>query len=322
MSEQIATLRDTLLRAFLTWGPAKVIYVDRGSVYRCEQLSYSLARLGNKLVHSRAYYSKGRGVIERWWQLTDAFLAEIATREQPYTLHQLNRLWEAFRQFRYCQKVHSELGISPNEAVASVEKKPLGVDVARELFMVRADRTVHKSDGCVSVEGHRFLCESFLRGQKVTVRYDPNDFSSVLVFHHSKRVQRAFPQPVGGVPEPHPEPTDKPAQSVDYLALLREDFDKQLLEHARPAAYTDLSIEPDFDCQRFIQVVCELAGLKAKTVRKELCSFWDTFGPLPEPLVRIGTEHAVRLHTRGRHVRIYLHAIRTLVLAELQTNNQ
>jgi hypothetical protein len=127
---------------------------------------------------------------------------------------------------------------------------------------------------------------------------------------------------VGGVPEPHPEPTDKPAQSVDYLALLREDFDKQLLEHARPAAYTDLSIEPDFDCQHFIQVVCELAGLKAQTVRKELCSFWDTFGPLPESLVRIGTEHAVRLHTRGRHVRIYRHAIRTLVLAELQTNNK
>jgi hypothetical protein len=178
---------------------------------------------------------------------------------------------------------------------------------------------VHKSNACVSVERHKFLCESFLRGQKVTVRYDPNDFSSVLIFHHGRRVQRAFPQPLGGVPEPHPEPTQRAAASVDYLALLREDFDRQLIEHARPLAYADLSTEPGFDRERFVQVVCDLAGLKAqRTVRKELCTFWDTFGPLPESLVRIGTEHAVRLHTRGRHVRVYLHAIRTLVLAHLK----
>ena len=318
-AENLASLRDTLMRALLTWGPAKVTYVDRGAVYRAEQLAYSLARLDKKLVHSRAYYSKGRGVIERWWQLVDAFLAEVSLHQQPYTIHELNRLWEAFRELRYCQQVHSELGISPNQAVAGVEKRPLAVEAARELFLVKADRQVHKSNACVSVERRKFLCESFLRGQKVTVRYDPNDFSSVLIFHHGKRVQRAFPQPLGGVPEPHPEPTQRAAASVDYLALLREDFDKQLIEHARPLAYADLSTEPDFDCERFVQVVCDLAGLKVqRTVRKELCTFWDTFGPLPESLVRIGTEHAVRLHTRGRHVRVYLHAIRTLVLAHLK----
>ena len=322
-AEDLASMRDTLMRAFLIWGPAKVTYVDRGAVYRAEQLGYSLARMGKTLVHSRAYYSKGRGVIERWWQLADAFIAEVSLHQEPYTLHQLNRLWEAFVELRYCQKVHSELGISPNQAVAAVQKKPVALDVARELFLVRADRQVHNSSACVSVEGRQFVCESFLRGQKVTVRYDPNDLSSVLIFHHDKRVQRAFPQPLGGVPEPHPEPTPRAAQSVDYLALLREDFDKQLIEHARPLAYTDLKAEPDFDCERFVQVVCELAALKAQgAVRAELCAFWDSFGPLPESLVRIGTEHAVRLHTRGRHVRVYLHAIRTLVLAHLKTPNK
>jgi putative transposase len=319
-AEDLASMRDTLMRAFLTWGPAKVTYVDRGAVYRAEQLAYSLARLDKKLVHSRAYYSKGRGVIERWWQLADAFIAEVQLREQPYTLHELNRLWEAFRELRYCQQVHSELGITPNQAVAQVQKKPIALDIARELFLVKADRQVHKSSACVSVEGRQFLCESFLRGQKVTVRYDPNDFSSVLIFHHGKRVQRALPQPLGGVPEPHPDNPHRPAPSVDYLALLREDFDKQLIEHARPLAYTDLRAESGFDCERFVQVVCELAGLRPRpAVRRELCAFWDSFGPLPESLVRIGTEHAVRLHTRGRHVRVYLHAIRTLVLAHLKT---
>ena len=324
-AEDLASLRDILMRAFLTWGPAEVTYVDRGAVYRAEQLAYSLARLNKKLVHSRAYYSQGRGVIERWWQLCDAFIAEVRLREQPYTLHELNRLWEAFRELRYCQEKHSELGITPNEAVAQVQKKPLSLEVARELFLIRADRQVHKKDACVSVEGHKFLCESFLRGQQVTVRYDPNELSSVLIFHHEKRVQRAFEQPLGGIPEPHVAPVQRAIQSVDYLALLREDFDKQLIEHARPLAYRELKIEPDFDCEKFIHVLCELAGLREqhRAVRKELCAFWDAFGPLPESLVRIGTEHAVRLHTRGRHVRVYLHAIRTLVLAHLKTpNNQ
>jgi transposase InsO family protein len=322
LAEDLASLRDTLLRAFLVWGPAKLTYVDRGAVYRAEQLAYSLARLGKKLVHSRAYYSQGRGVIERWWQLADAFIAEVRTREQPYTLHELNRLWEAFRELRYCDKVHSALGKTPNDAVAAVEPTPVSPQVARELFLVGAKRTVHKKTACVSVEARAFLCESFLRGQRVVVRYDPNDFGSVLIFRDGKRVQRAFPQPVGGVPEPHPEPAEAAAQSVDYLALLRDDFDTKLLEHARPLAYADLELEDDFDLERFVTVVCDLAGLKAQpAVRRELASFWDTYGPLPEQLVRIATEHAVRLHTRGRHVRIYLHAIRTLVLAHLATRN-
>lgn len=106
-AENLASMRDTLMRAFLIWGPAKKTYVDRGAVYRADQLSYSLARLDKKLVHSRAYYSKGRGVIERWWQLADAFIAEVQLREQPYTLHELNRFWEAFRELRYCQQIRS-----------------------------------------------------------------------------------------------------------------------------------------------------------------------------------------------------------------------
>jgi hypothetical protein len=39
---------------------------------------------------------------------------------------------------------------------------------------------------------------------------------------------------------------------------------------------------------------------------------------MPEELVRIAVEHVVRLHGRGRHPRVYLHAIRTLVVAQWQ----
>lgn len=319
LAEDIATLRDCLYRALLAWGAPRKAYVDRGSVYRCEQLAYSLDRIHTKLIHSRAYYSQGRGVIERWWQTVRAFESEVRLREELLTLHELNRLWEAYRELRYCQKIHCELGTTPKEAISEVIPRAIDPQVARELFLVRADRTVHKKDGCVSVEGIRYLCDSSLRGQKLQVRYDPNDLSCVLIFREGKRLQKAFPQQPNAEPEPHPQPVEPPTQSVDYLALLREDFDRQLLQHVRPLAYCQLEVHPEFDLDRFVQVICQLAGLSLRPIgHKELAAFWDTFGPLPEEIVRIGAEHAVRLHGRGRHLRVYLHAIRTLVLAHWQ----
>ena len=316
LAENIASLRDCLLRALLRWGPPKKAYVDRGAVYRAEQLAYSLMRIECKLVHSKAYYSEGRGVIERWWQHADQFENEVSARDELLTLPERNRFWEAYRERRYCQKDHSDLGRPPAEAVAEVSPRPLDPEVARELFLVKEERTVHQKDCCVSVLGRRFRCEAFLRKRRVTVRFDPSDLSFCVIYFEGKRVQRAFPQEVNAKPEPHPD-TEEVASSVDYLALLRDEYDQKLLEHARPLAYCELRVDEGFTVDRFVEVVSDLAGLKGLGVsqRGELASFWETFGPIPEELCRIGTEHAVRLHGRRRHARIYLHAIRTLILA-------
>ena len=147
------------------------------------------------------------------------------------------------------------------------------------------------------------------------MRYDPNDLGSVLIFHNKKRVQRAFPQ-VLNAPLPHASPKPTPVSSIDVLGLVRADFDRKLLEHARPLAYAKLSLDVRFDVGRLSAVLSDLAGIELHDVDKaEIGAFWDTFGPLPEDLVRIAIEHAVRLRGRGRHVRVYLHAVQTLVLA-------
>lgn len=317
LSEDLGTLRDTLLRAFFKWGLARVIYVDNGAVYKAEQLAYSLRRVQSALVHSRAYYSQGRGVIERWWQLATAFESEVAARDGLLTIHELNAMWEAWRELRYSAAVHSDLGITPNEAVKDVVPRTLDPEVARELFLVRAERKVHIKDSCISVEGRRFLCDSFLRGRKVQVRYDPNDLASVLIFADDQRVGRAFPQPINAKPEPHrDQPEQKPRSSVDYLALVREDYDRQLLAHARPLAYAQLALDAGFDRDAFAAVVLELGGLSLRAAdRAELSRFWEAHGPLPEDLVRVAVAHAARLHGRGRHVRVYLNAVQSLVLA-------
>lgn len=323
LAEDIASLRDTFLRALLTWGPPRVAYTDRGACYRAEQLAYSLAAIDTRLVHSRPYYSQGRGVIERWWQLADAFQAEVEARDELVTVHELNRLWEAFRTLRYLDVPHSELGKTPAEAVASVTPRPIDPGVARELFLVRADREVHKKDACVSVEGRRFLCDPTLRGRKVTVRYDPRDLSSVLILVDDKRAQRAFPQPIGRV-DASPAAAAAPAPTApktDYLAMLRADYDRRLVEHARPAAYADLrALDPGFDESRFVTLVADLTEARVRGAEAgEVHVFWASFGPLPEKLVRLALDHAVRLRGTGRHVRVYLAILRTFVLARMQS---
>ncbi len=324
LTEDIASLRDTLLRALLTWGPPSVAYTDRGACYRAEQLAYSLAAIGTRLVHSRPYYSQGRGVIERWWQLADAFQAEIEARDELLTIHEINRLWEAFRTLRYLEVPHSELGKTPAEAIASVSPRPIDPGVARELFLVRADRDVHKKDACVSVEGRRFLCDATLRGRSVTVRYDPRDLSSVLIFLDDKRSQRAFPQPIGRQEKAAPAAATAPTSSApktDYLAMLRADFDRRLLDHARPTAYADLgALDPGFDESRFLAVFADLTEARLRGAEaEEAHAFWASFGPLPEKLVRIALDHAVRLRGTGRHVRVYIAILRTFVLARIQS---
>jgi transposase InsO family protein len=321
LAEDIASLRDTLLRALLTWGHPSVAYTDRGACYRAEQLAYSLAAIGTRLVHSRPYYSQGRGVIERWWQLADAFQAEVEARDELLTLHEINRLWEAFRTLRYLEVPHSELGKTPAEAIASVTPRPIDPGVARELFLVRAVREVHKKDACVSVEGRRFLCDAALRGRKVTVRYDPRDLSSVLIFLDKERSQRAFPQPVGQRAPPPAPPKTPAAPTTDYLAMLRADFDRRLAENARPTAYADLgALDPGFDESRFLSVVADLTEARLRGAEAdEVHAFWASFGPLPEKLVRLALDHAVRLRGTGRHVRVYLAILRTFVLARIQS---
>ena len=323
LAEDLASLRDTMLRALLVWGPPKLAYTDRGAVYRAEQLAYSLAAIGAHLVHSRPYYSQGRGVIERWWQLADAFQAEIDDRDEPITIHELNRLWEAFRTLRYLEQPHSDLGMSPAQAIAAVAPRPLDPAVAHELFLVRADRAVNKKDATVSVEGRRFLCDATLRGRKVTLRYDPRDLSSVLVFVEGVRTQRALPQPIGRSGDAAPPATPPPPKGpkTDYLGMVRADYDRRLVEAVRPVAYADLgALDPGFDESRFLTVVADLTEARVRgTEAEEVHAFWSTFGPLPERLVRTALDHAVRLRGTGRHVGVYLAILRTFVLARLQS---
>jgi len=102
--------------------------------------------------------------------------------------------------------------------------------------------------------------------------------------------------------------------------MLRADFDERLLANTKPVAYRDIEDAPHFDQARFFTLLADLSDVTLRgAAAEEASKFFTTFGPLPEHIARVGIEHAVRLHGRGRHVRVYLAAIRTLLLAEMKS---
>ena len=103
--------------------------------------------------------------------------------------------------------------------------------------------------------------------------------------------------------------------------MLRADYDRRLVEHARPTAYADLgALDPGFDESRFLTVVADLTEARLRGAgADEAHAFWASFGPLPEKLVRLALDHAVRLRGTGRHVHVYLAILRTFVLTRMQS---
>jgi hypothetical protein len=135
------------------------------------------------------------------------------------------------------------------------------------------------------------------------------------------RTQRALPQPIGRTDDAPTPPPPPRGPKTDYLAMLRADYDRRLVESARPVAYADLgALDPGFDESRFFAVVADVTCARIRGAEAdEVRAFWTTFGPLPERLARTALDHAVRLRGTGRHVRVYLAILRTFILARMQS---
>ena len=123
---------------------------------------------------------------------------------------------------------------------------------------------------------------------------------------------------------------DELSTAIDTWTDLAERIDKRmpawntlkrLLAQAKPLAYADLgAADSGFQLSHFCTLLVDLTQARVRDSQaQEVTTFWDTFGPLPEKLVRVALEQAVRLRGNGRHVRVYLSILRTFVLNHMQT---
>jgi transposase InsO family protein len=328
LTEDLMHVRRGMRAFVVAHGAMHRLYVDGGPGYQAHRFHFGCAQLGIDLVHSKAYTSEGRGVIERFNRnVKYAFETEVALRTQPPTLDELNELWWAWLEERYHRVRHSEINELPRERWDRLypqteirRKDPTLVD---EVMRLHARRIVHPKTSTVEVCGVRFVVDTALRRRKVSVLYDPHDLSSVLVFLGDRRMERAVPQVPGEHPVEH-TPAKRPPPSVDYLELLRRDHRRRRAADA--AAIRFRAAPGGDDATLTLSVLVERLGVccgrPLGDVEKQLAA--DALHALA-PVERAIADTALRAATgslgAGLHASQYLDALRAHVLALRQKGN-
>jgi len=246
-NEQLPRLEDCLKRAISRYGRPLAIYADQGAVYRAQQLDAACATLGVQRILARPYSPQAKGKIERFFGFVRSdFLPELAL-SSIHSLDDLNLSFLAWLEVVYHRKVHSETGQSPLDRFRQDEAPTVrSVDplTLRQSFLFRVSRQVTKT-GHVNFQGNRYAVPGYLVGQKVELRYDPFNLSDIEVWFNDQYLEQATPlhiqttiQP-GLTPDPAPPPT--PTTGVDYLALLRQEYQQLLHQQLPPIPFTRLS---------------------------------------------------------------------------------
>jgi transposase InsO family protein len=247
-NEQLPRLEDCLKRAILRYGCPLAIYADQGHVYRADQLNTACATLGIQRILAHPYSPQAKGKIEKFFSfLRSGFLAELPLSPSVRTLDDLNQSLLAWLEVIYHPKLHAETGQSPLDRFRQDETPTVhAVDplTLRTAFLFRDTRRVSKT-AHIKFLGNRYTVPAFLVGQSIELRYDPFDLASLEIWFNQQFFCQAQPlllrtttQP-GLAPDPAPPPP--PATGVDYLALLRQERDRLLLEQIPPIPFTRLS---------------------------------------------------------------------------------
>lgn len=322
MTEDLMGVRIGLRRLCLTGGVPWRLYVDHGPGYQAHRFHFACTQLGIDLCQSKPYTSEGRGVIERFNRtVKDAFETEVRLRKEPPTLAELNEYWRAFLEERYHRSPHSETGEAPLERwqrlSAMTEIRRADPVLLDEVMRLRARRTVHAKTSTVEVGGVRFVVETSLRRRKVDVLYDPNDLGSVLVYFDGRRIQRAEPQRPGEPPVSAPKRPETPAQSVDYLELLRRDHERRRTQEISSLRFrTKVSEDNRITLPVLIERLRACTGRALGDVEtSHAAATLEALAPLETTIADAALKTAVAALGHGLHASQYCRALTEHVLA-------
>jgi putative transposase len=182
--ERLECFLDTLRQAVQTRGLVDKLYTDNGSAFRSQHLGIVCANLGIRLIHCRPYHAWSKGKIEKWFQGCQSRFLPTLVFEPVNSLEELNRrLWK-WIEVEYNQRPHAALdGECPAERFArlgqSLRMLEANAPIGR-LFFMRLNRRVRK-DATISLGAHLWEVAAHLRGQIVTVRFDPISYARVEV---------------------------------------------------------------------------------------------------------------------------------------------
>jgi putative transposase len=197
--EQLPALEDSLMKWVIRYGVPESIYCDNGAVYSSHHLQNICVTLGIQLHHSKPYRPQGKGKVEKFFRLVESsFKSEVELlikQEKLITLPDLNNLFVIWLARFYNRKIHSATKQTPlsrwESSVHPLKKPPL--EIIYEAFLWKDERSVSLT-GIIPVETNEYEVDSFLCGKKVTIRYDPYDFSKgIKIYYDGKQYPDAVP---------------------------------------------------------------------------------------------------------------------------------
>lgn len=192
--QNFEAMKKVYMQAVIRRGIPKMIYLDNGKVYRSQLFHSACARMGTTVCHTEPYDAASKGKIERFFRtVRERFLPLLP---QPITsLEELNKSFWQWLEEDYHRRVHSSLGMSPLDKYLTQVKQVKVVNDptwVQQLFMKRENRRVN-NDATISILKRLFEVPPTLIGQKVQVRFEPENLNEVLVFVDDKFVARATP---------------------------------------------------------------------------------------------------------------------------------
>ncbi len=178
-------VEDCFRQAIQKFGAPDAAFFDNGKQYRTKWMGRACSKMGIRLLFARPYAPESKGKIEKYHQMVDNFLAEVAL-EKPQTLDRLNQLFWVWLEECYQNKSHSALvnNMSPAAAYNS-DSQPirfLDADTIANAFLHCEERKVDKA-GCISFESRKYEVGLSFIGCKVDVVYDPADTSELTIEH-------------------------------------------------------------------------------------------------------------------------------------------
>jgi len=174
-----------LTQAMAKRGLPRELMTDNGGAMLAEETQNGLARLGVTHDPTLPHSPYQNGKQECFWGQIEGRLMAMLEDVEPLTLPFLNRATQAWVEYEYNRKDHSELGCTPMARLLEgpdVSRPAPDAASMRLAFSLQERRTQRRSDGTVSIGGVRFELPSRFRHRRVVVvRYQRFDLSQVCL---------------------------------------------------------------------------------------------------------------------------------------------
>lgn len=164
-----------LSQAIQKRGLPRVLMTDNGGAMLAAETRQGLLDLS--IVHETtlSYSPYQNAKQEVFWVAVEGRLIAMLEGVKDLTLDLLNQATQAWVELEYNQGPHSQIGTTPLKRYLegrNVGRESPSSEQLRRAFRLSSRRTVRRSDGTVSIEGHRFEIPSRYRHfQHVFVRY-------------------------------------------------------------------------------------------------------------------------------------------------------